>query len=82
MEPAQYFLIIPGRPGYEYRVIRCESTREERAGVDKGRKGWSLLAMKMRARTVAGRGEDSLLSDPGPELRLGKEKEKEEKVGR
>ena len=31
----------------------------------------------MKARTVVGRGEKSLFSEPGSELRLGKEKEKE-----
>ena len=45
--------------------------------VDGGRKGWSLLATKMKPRTVMGRGEKSLLSDPGSELRLGRETEKE-----
>ena len=47
--------------------------------VDEGRNSWSLLAikkvmMKMKARTVVGRGEESLLNDPGSE----KEKEKHE----
>ena len=45
--------------------------------VNEGRKGCSLPAIKMKARTVVGRGEKSLLGDPGPELRLGGEKEKE-----
>ena len=44
---------------------------------DEGRKGWSLLAMKMKARTVVGTGEKSLLSDPRSELGLGREKGKE-----
>ena len=30
----------------------------------------------MKARTVVGRGEESLLGDPGSALRLGKEREK------
>ena len=33
--------------------------------------------MRMKARTVAGTGEKSLLGDPGPESRLGREKERE-----
>ena len=49
-------------------MIRCESTREENS--------WNLRATKMKARTVVGRGKKSLLSDPGSELRLGREKEK------
>ena len=40
--------------------------------VDEGRKGWSLLAINMKARTAAvDRGEKSLPSDPGSELHLG-----------
>ena len=37
---------------------------------------WSLLAVTMKARTavVIGRGEKSMLSDPGSNLRLGREK--------
>ena len=50
-------------------------------GVDEGRCCWNLLAIKKKARTVVGRGEKSLLRDPGSKLRLGKEKEKG-KVGR
>ena len=50
--------------------------------VDEGLKGRSLVAIKTKARAVVGRGEKTLLSsDPGPELRLGRVKEKE-KVGR
>ena len=30
--------------------------------VDEGRKRWSLLAIKMKARTVVGRGQKSLIS--------------------
>ena len=45
--------------------------------VDEGRKGWSLLEMKMKAHTVAGRGEKGLLRDPGFERRLGGKKEEE-----
>ena len=45
--------------------------------VDEGRKGWSLFAKKMEARTVLGRGEDSLLSAPGSELHLGRQEEHE-----
>ena len=40
-------------------------------------KGSSLLAMKMEARTEVGRGEKSLIRDPGSESRLGGEKENE-----
>ena len=39
--------------------------------VDEGRKGWILLAIKMKARTVVGRGEEGPLCDPGSELLLG-----------
>ena len=46
--------------------------------VDERRKGWSLLAMKMKDHyTVVGRGKKSLLSGPGSELRLGREMEEE-----
>ena len=45
--------------------------------VDEGRNSWSLLAIKMKARTVVRRREHSLLGDPGFELGLGREKEKE-----
>ena len=45
--------------------------------VDEGRKGSSLLAIKMKARAVVERGEKSLFSGPGSELRLVREKEKE-----
>ena len=31
--------------------------------VDKGTKGWGILAIHMKARTGVGRGEKSLLSD-------------------
>ena len=46
--------------------------------VDEGRKGCSLLAIRMKAPTVVGRAEKGLFSGPGSELRLGGEKEKEE----
>lgn len=41
--------------------------------VDQGRTDWSLLAMKIKARTIAGRGGKSLraYSDPGSELHPG-----------
>ena len=39
-----------------------------------GRKGWNVLAVKLKARTVVGRGEERLLSDPGSELRVRKER--------
>ena len=42
--------------------------------VDDGRQGSGLLAPKMKARTVVGRGRRA---DPGHELRLGTEKESE-----
>ena len=35
--------------------------------VDEGRKCGNFLAIKVNARTVVGRGEKSLLSNPGPE---------------
>ena len=41
--------------------------------VDEGRNGWNLLAIKTKARVVVRRGKKSLLSDPGSELRLGRE---------
>ena len=47
--------------------------------VDDGRKGESLLAIKMtkmEACSIVGRGEKSLLSDVTSELRLGTEKQK------
>ena len=37
----------------------------------------TILAIEMEACTVVGRGEKSLLSDPGSELLLTREKEKE-----
>ena len=41
------------------------------------KKGGSLLAMNMKARTVVGGGDKSLSrGHPGSELRLGREKEK------
>ena len=40
------------------------------------RNSWKFSAINTTARTVVGRGEESLLSDPGSELRLGREKEK------
>ena len=44
--------------------------------LDEGRKG-EFLVIKMKARTVVGRGEKSLpTSDPGSQLRPGREKEK------
>ena len=51
----------------------------EPMGGDEGRKCWILLAMKIKARTVlmVGRGKKILLSDPGSELCLGTEKEKD-----
>ena len=51
--------------------------RQDSMCVDEGKKGWSLLAIKMRARTVVGRRDKSQLRDTGSELRLGREKEKE-----
>lgn len=45
--------------------------------VDEGRTCYALLAKKTNARTVVGKGKKSLRSDPGSELRLEKEKEKE-----
>ena len=43
--------------------------------VDGGRKRGSLLAIKMKARAVAGRGEESLLIDPGSVFHPGLETE-------
>ena len=45
--------------------------------VAEGREGQTLVAINMKTRTVVGRREKGLLSDTGPELRLGREKEKE-----
>ena len=53
-------------PNMSQRTIRC--------GVDEGRNSWNLPAITLKARTAVGRGEKSLLSDPGSELRLGREK--------
>ena len=44
--------------------------------VDEGRNGWNLPAVKTKARAVVGRAKQSLLSDPGSELRLGREKKR------
>ena len=44
--------------------------------VDEGRKSWNIFAIKCKARTVVGRGEKSLLYDPGSELRLGQRERK------
>ena len=50
---------------------------------DEGRDSFqSLLAIKMKARTVVGTWEKSLLSDPGSELRLRSEGEGEGYVRR
>ena len=53
------------------------------AWLDACRRGKKVLestrAIKMKARTLVGRGGKSLLSDPGSGLRLGKEEEKEKK---
>ena len=61
---------MPNLVGF-YGVGKHNSTR-----VDETRKCWIILAIKTKARTVMGRGEKSLLSDPGPEVRVGREKEK------
>ena len=53
-------------------MVNHNSTRD-----DEGRKCRTLLALNVKARTVVGRGGKSLLSDPGSESRLGREKEKE-----
>ena len=58
-------LRAPSRVGWH------DSTR-----IDEGRKCWSLLAIQTEARTVVGE-EESPLSDPGSEPRLGREKEKD-----
>ena len=44
--------------------------------VDERIKGRSLLGIKTKARTIWGRGNKSLCSDRGSELRLGREREK------
>ena len=50
----------------------CETTaRPSSTQVNEGRKCWIPLAMKTKAHTVVGRGEESLRSDPGSELHLG-----------
>ena len=46
-------------------------------GVDEGRKGCNFLAKNMKACAVVGRGNKSLLGDPGSELHLGRAKQKE-----
>ena len=43
--------------------------------------GGSLLAIETKARTVGGRGEKSLLSEPGYEVRLRREREKQKCEG-
>ena len=45
--------------------------------VDEGRKGEHILAIRMKALTVVERGEKSLHGDPGSELPLEMEKQKE-----
>ena len=62
------------------QLLRAPSSvgRRNSMRVDEGRKGWSLLAIKMKARTIVGRGEKSLLGGPGSELHLEREKEKGE----
>ena len=52
--------------------------------VDEGRHSWNIVATKIKAksRTVVGRGENSLPSDPGSESRLGREKTEKGKVQR
>ena len=66
LAPPLYFRYISGH----------SSTR-----VDEGRNCQVLFAIKMKTRTVleavVGRGEISLLSAPGSELRVGREKEKQ-----
>ena len=57
-------------------AIRCESTGEEKA------EGRRFLTIKMKPRAVVGKGEKSPLSDPGSELRLGREKEKKKNCER
>ena len=52
---------------------RCESTREKNA---------EIFSRKKKARTVVGRGGKHLLSDPGSELRLGREKKKKHEDNR
>ena len=53
-------------------MVKHNSTR-----VDEGRKCCTLLAIEAKARTVVGRVEKSLLSNHGSEIRLGKEKKKQ-----
>ena len=48
--------------------------------VAEGRNIWNLPAINTKARTVVETGEKSLLSDPGSELRLGREKDKSAKI--
>ena len=55
-----------------YSVGRHHSMR-----VNEGRNSWNIPAIKSRSRTIVGwRGEKSLISDPGSELRLRREEEK------
>ena len=49
----------------------CNSIRH-----DERRKGRNILAIKTKARAVVGRGSESLLGDPGPELRLRRDRER------
>ena len=53
-------------------VFRNIYMRRNYTRVDEGRKGWTLIAIKMslKARAVVGREEESLLCDPGSEFRL------------
>ena len=51
--------------------LPCTVSRRNPTSVYEGRTGWILLVPKCKAQTVVGRGEKSLLCDPGSELRLG-----------
>ena len=48
--------------------------------VDEGRKGSTLLAIKMKARVVVGRGDESLLSEHGVTSREGERGIKKAKI--
>ena len=61
-----------------HRLLRAPSSvgRRDSMRVDEERKGWDLIVVKPKARAIVGRGEKSLLSGRGHELRrVSREKE-------
>ena len=63
-----------------YRLWDSAHIYHNSTRVDDGRKGWSLVAIKMKGRTVVGMGEESLLCYPESELRLGRREKRSTKT--